>query len=130
MKRVLFVCVHNSGRSQMAAALMERLANGAVAVDSAGTMPSNAVNPVVVEAMKEKGLDVSNGKPKLLTQEMADAADRIITMGCSIEETCPATFVLTEDWELEDPAGKPIEQVRAIQDEVEVRVKRLLAELA
>ena len=129
MKRVLFVCVHNSGRSQMAAALMERLANGAVAVDSAGTMPSNAVNPVVVEAMKEKGLDVSNGKPKLLTQEMADAADRIITMGCSIEETCPATFVLTEDWELEDPAGKPIEQVRAIRDEVQVRVKRLLAEL-
>ena len=113
----------------MAAALMERLANGAVAVDSAGTMPSNAVNPVVVEAMKEKGLDASNGKPKLLTQEMADAADRIITMGCSIEETCPATFVLTEDWELEDPAGKPIEQVRAIRDEVQVRVKRLLAEL-
>ncbi len=129
MKRVLFVCVHNSGRSQMAAALMEHHANGAVAVDSAGTAPSDAVNPVVVAAMKEKGLDVSKGKPKLLTQEMADAADRIITMGCSIEETCPATFVPTEDWELDDPAGKAIEQVRAIRDEVQVRVKRLLAEL-
>lgn len=129
MKRVLFVCVHNSGRSQMAAAFMERLANGVVAVDSAGTVPSDAVNPVVVDAMKEKGLDVSEGKPKLLTQDIADAADRIITMGCSIEETCPATFVPTEDWGLEDPAGKPIERVRAIRDEVEVRVKQLLTEL-
>ncbi len=129
MKRVLFVCVHNSGRSQMAAAFMEYHAKGAVAVDSAGTVPSDAVNPVVVAALKEKGLDISKGKPKLLTQEMADAADRIITMGCSIEETCPATFVLTEDWGLDDPAGKAIEQVRAIRDEVQVRVKRLLAEL-
>ena len=129
MKRVLFVCVHNSGRSQMAAAFMERLANGVVAVDSAGTVPSDAVNPVVVDAMREKGIDVSEGKPKLLTQDMADAADRIITMGCSIEETCPATFVPTEDWGLEDPAGKAIDEVRAIRDEVQVRVKRLLAEL-
>ena len=108
---------------------MKRLANGVVAVDSAGTVPSDAVNPVVVDAMKEKGLDVSEGKPKLLTQDMADAADRIITMGCSIEEACPATFVPTEDWGLEDPAGKAIEEVRAIRDEVQVRVKRLLAEL-
>ena len=129
MKRVLFVCVHNSGRSQMATAFMERLANGVVAVDSAGTVPSDAVNPVVVDAMKEKGLDVSEGKPKLLTQDMADAADRIITMGCSIEEACPATFVPTEDWGLKDPAGKAIDEVRAIRDEVQVRVKRLLAEL-
>ena len=129
MKRVLFVCVHNSGRSQMAAAFMEHNAKGAVAVDSAGTVPSDAVNPVVVEAMKEKGLDVSEGKPKLLTQEMADAADRIITMGCSIEEACPTTCVPTEDWGFEDPAGKSIEQVRAIRDEVQVRVKHLLAEL-
>ena len=129
MKRVLFVCVHNSGRSQMAAAFMERLANGVVAVDSAGTVPSDAVNPVVVDAMREKGIDVSEGKPKLLTQDMADAADRIITMGCSIEEACPATFVPTEDWGLEDPAGKAIDEVRAIRDEVQVRVKRLLAEL-
>ena len=113
----------------MAAAFMERLANGVVAVDSAGTVPSDAVNPVVVDAMKEKGLDVSEGKPKLLTQDMADAADRIITMGCSIEEACPATFVPTEDWGLKDPAGKAIEEVRAIRDEVQVRVKRLLAEL-
>ncbi len=129
MKRVLFVCVHNSGRSQMAAAFMERHANGAVAADSAGTIPSDSVNPVVVEAMKEKGLDVSDGNPKLLTQDMADLADRIITMGCSIEETCPTTFVPTEDWGLDDPAGKAIEQVRAIRDEVQVRVKQLLAEL-
>jgi arsenate reductase len=129
MKQVLFVCLHNSGRSQMAAAFMERLANGVVAVDSAGTMPSDTVNPVVVDAMKEKGLDVSEGKPKLLTQDMADAADRIITMGCSIEEACPATFVPNEDWGLEDPSGKAIEEVRAIRDEVQVRVKRLLAEL-
>ena len=129
MKQVLFVCLHNSGRSQMAAAFMERLANGVVAVDSAGTMPSDTVNPVVVDAMKEKGLDVSEGKPKLLTQDMTDAADRIITMGCSIEEACPATFVPNEDWGLEDPSGKAIEEVRAIRDEVQVRVKRLLAEL-
>ncbi|MBI2855229.1 MAG: arsenate reductase ArsC [Chloroflexi bacterium] len=129
MKRVLFVCVHNSGRSQMAEAFLKHFSLGAVESESAGTVPSEQVNPVVAEAMREKGIDLYHYAPKLLTQDMVDRADRVITMGCSIEEACPAVFVPAEDWGLEDPEGKPLEKVRGIRDQIEERVKGLLAEL-
>ena len=89
----------------MAAAFLEKLAGGRVEVDSAGTQPSDAVNPAVVEVMREKGIDVSDNNPKLLTQDMVDESDKVITMGCSIEEACPTVFVPSEDWGLEDPRG-------------------------
>ena len=129
VKRVLFVCVHNSGRSQMAAAFAKALGRGRVQAESAGTMPSPHVNTLVVEAMKEKGIDISRNTPKLLTQEMADRADRIITMGCSVEEACPALFLPVEDWGLDDPEGKPMAEVRRIRDVIEGKVKELLAGL-
>ncbi len=129
MKRILFVCVHNSGRSQMAEAFARRIARGAISVESAGTIPSNKLNPMVVAVMRDKGIDMSLNIPKLLTQEMVDRADRVITMGCSIEEACPAGFVPSEDWGLEDPEGKSIDEVRRISDQVEAKVEELLNEL-
>lgn len=129
MKRVLFVCVHNSGRSQMAEALLNRMADGKAVAESAGTEPTEAVNPNAVKAMQELGIDISTARPKLLTQEMVDRADRVITMGCSVEESCPALFLPNvEDWGLEDPAGKPLEKVRGIRDEIVRRVQALLQE--
>jgi len=113
----------------MAEAFLRRLAQGAVEAESARTMPSERVNPVVVEVMKEKGIDISQSRPKLLTPEMAERADRVVTKGCSVERTCPASFVPSEDWGLEDPEGKPVEEVRHIRDEIEEKSKRLLAEL-
>jgi len=113
----------------MAEAFLRRLAQGAVEAESAGTVPSERVNPAVVEVMKEKGIDISQNRPKLLTPEMAERADRVVTMGCSVEKTCPAISVPSEDWGLEDPEGKPIEEVRHIRDQIEGKVKRLLAEL-
>lgn len=126
--RVLFVCVHNAGRSQMAKAFFNAMAGGRGVAESAGTIPAEQVNPVVVDAMKEVGLDVSDSKPRLLTQEMLEGVDRVITMGCSVEEACPLVFVPAEDWGLEDPAGKPIEVVRRIRDEIRERVAKLLEE--
>ena len=130
MKRVLFVCVHNAGRSQMALAYLRALGDGRVEAESAGTEPAPQVNPVVVEAMKEKGIDVSEEQPKLLTQGMVDGADRVITMGCSVEDACPAVFMPTEDWALEDPQGKSLDEVRRIRDDIERRVRVLIAELS
>ncbi len=131
MKRVLFVCVHNSGRSQMAEALFNRLAEGRGAAESAGTEPGGAVNPNAVRAMAELGIDISGARPKILTQEMVDRADRVITMGCSVEESCPALFLPNvEDWGLEDPAGQPLEKVRGIRDEIAGRIRGLLRELS
>ena len=127
MRRILFVCVHNSGRSQMAEAFTRRLAGDAIEVASAGTMPSDRVNPVVAEVMLEKGIDLSGNRPKLLTAEMAERADRLVTMGCSLEEACPVPAE-AEDWGLDDPAGKPAEEVRRIRDTVEEKVKLLLEE--
>ncbi len=124
--KVLFVCVHNSGRSQMAEAFFNALAGGRGAAESAGTMPARHVNPVVVEAMREVGLDISENKPKVLTPEMVQQADKVITMGCSVEGVCPVTFVPSEDWGLEDPAGRPIEVVRRIRDEIRERVVKML----
>lgn len=126
MKTVLFVCVHNSGRSQMAEAFFNHYAGGKARAISAGTSPANAVNPTVVEAMREAGIDISGNKPKLLTPDLMDRADMVITMGCGPEAACPATWVETEDWALEDPAGQPLEKVREIRDEVRRRVLKLL----
>ncbi|MBI4282524.1 MAG: arsenate reductase ArsC [Chloroflexi bacterium] len=126
--RVLFVCVHNSGRSQMAEAFFNRSAQGTATAQSAGTQPEEQVNPAVVQAMVEVGIDLSKKRPQLLTQEMLDEADRVITMGCNVEEACPANMVLTEDWALEDPKGKSLAKVREIRDQIEARVVKMLAE--
>lgn len=129
MKKVLFVCVHNAGRSQMAQAFFNEMAKGKAKGSSAGTQPSEKVNPTVVKVMREVGIDISRRKPRMLTFEMLEDADRVITMGCSVEKACPATFVPTEDWKLNDPEGKPIAKVRQIRDEVKARVERLIKEL-
>ena len=129
MKTALFICVHNSGRSQMAEAFFNKIAkDGAVAV-SAGTNPAAYINPLVVRVMAELGIDISQQKPKALTLEMLEKADRAITMGCGVAETCPASFVPTEDWELDDPEGKSLEEVRKIRDEIKARVAALVKEL-
>jgi arsenate reductase len=124
--KVLFVCVHNSGRSQMAEAFARELGAGAVEVESAGTVPGGRLNPVVVEAMAESGIDISGATPKIIEQSMVDAADLVYTMGCAIDEACPAVFIPSEDWGLDDPAGQPIETVRVIRDQVEARVHEML----
>jgi arsenate reductase len=129
MKNVLFVCVHNAGRSQMAEAFFNQIAKGKAEGSSAGTEPSEEVNPTVVKAMREVGIDIGHHRPRMLTSEMLEEADQVITMGCSVEKACPATFVPTEDWQLDDPEGKPIEQVRQIRDEIKDRVERLAREL-
>lgn len=129
MKRFLFVCVHNSGRSQMAEALCNHLSGGMATAESAGTEPGERINPNAVDVMAELGIDIAGAKPKLITQEMVDLADRVITMGCAVEESCPALFLPNvEDWALEDPAGKPLAKVREIRDEIAARVKALLDE--
>ncbi|MFQ5826237.1 MAG: arsenate reductase ArsC [Dehalococcoidia bacterium] len=129
MKTVLFVCVHNSGRSQMAEAFLNRLAKGKVKALSAGTDPADTIDPTVVEAMREVGIDISDNRPKALTPEMVEQADRVVTMGCGVEGVCPATFVETEDWALEDPKGKPLGKVREIRDEIEARLMKMLEEV-
>ncbi len=125
---VLFVCVHNAGRSQMAAALLDHHARGQVIVRSAGSAPADSINPAVVAAMAEIGLDLSGEFPKPLTDDTVRAADVVITMGCG--DACPVyPGKRYLDWELEDPAGKTVEQVRPIRDEIDRRVTALLAEL-
>ena len=126
MKMVLFVCVHNAGRSQMAEAFLNAADSDLLQAESAGTMPTERVNPVVAEAMLEAGIDIRDNSPKVLTQEMADDADLIITMGCAIDDACPATFLPAEDWGLDDPAGQPIDTVRRIRDQIKVKVAELL----
>jgi arsenate reductase len=128
---VLFVYVHNSGRSQMAAAFFSLMAKGKAKAFSAGTKPADTVNPVVVEAMREVGIDISGNKPQMLTMDLVEQADRMITMGCGAdaEAICPAGFLETEDRALDDPHGKPIEEVRKIRDEVKRRVEKLIVDL-
>lgn len=128
MKKVLFVCVENSARSQMAEAFFNRMARTARA-ESAGTKPAAAVNPMAVKVMREVGIDISAAKPKKLTLEMLEAADRVITMGCISGELCPASLVPTEDWKIEDPAGKSIEKFREIRDLIRAKVEHLVGEL-
>lgn len=129
MKKVLFVCVHNSGRSQMAEAFFNQLAKGEAVATSAGTRPAAHVDRNVADAMCEVGIDIRQQRPKPLTFEMLESADRVITMGCGVEEVCPASFIPTEDWTLEDPEGKPIEKVRQIRDQIRVKVEVLVKEL-
>jgi len=130
MKRVLFVCVENAGRSQVAEAFANHYGKGKLVASSAGVMLADKVNPVVVEVMKEKGIDISMNKPKLLTIKMAEEADQIITMGCSVEKFCPAPLLKNViDWRLEDPKGKPLDKVRKIRDKIEAKVLKLIAEI-
>ncbi len=129
MKKVLFVCVHNSGRSQMAAAFFNSLAEGKAIATSAGTRTAAHVDSNVADAMCEVGIDIRQQRPKPLTFEMVESTDRVITMGCGVEEVCPASFIPTEDWILEDPEGKPIEEVRKIRDQIRVKVEVLVKEL-
>ena len=125
---VLFVCVHNAGRSQMAEALLDHYANGSVRVRSAGSTPADEINPTVVEAMAEVGLDLSKEFPKALNDEAVRDADAIITMGCG--DACPIyPGKRYLDWELPDPAGRSLEEVRSIRDEIDRRVQALLREL-
>jgi arsenate reductase (thioredoxin) len=129
MPEVLFVCVHNAGRSQMAAALLDHVAAGRVTVRSAGSEPADRINPRVVAAMEEVGLDVSREHPKPLTGDAVEAADVVITMGCG--DACPIyPGKHYEDWELDDPAATDLDGVRRIRDEITERVRRLVGELA
>nr|BFD88326.1 arsenate reductase ArsC [Streptomyces sp. Xyl84] len=125
---VLFVCVHNAGRSQMAAAFLTHLGQGGIEVRSAGSAPAGTVNPAVVEAMAEVGIDINAETPKALTVEAVQASDVVITMGCG--DACPV-FPGKKylDWQLADPAGRGIDAVRPIRDEIERRIRRLIAEL-
>jgi len=129
MKKILFVCVENAGRSQIAEAFAKTYGEGKLEATSAGTMPTNEVNPVVVQVMREKGIALSTNKPKLITREMVQDADTIIVMGCSAEGFCPAPLLnKVVDWGIEDPKGKPIEKVREIRDEIERKVRKLADE--
>jgi arsenate reductase len=125
---VLFVCVHNAGRSQMAAGFLTHLSAGAIEVRSAGSLPADQVNPAAVEAMAEVGIDITAEVPKLLTTDAVQASDVVITMGCG--DACPIypgrRYL---DWDLEDPAGKGVESVRPIRDDIHARVQALIAEL-
>ena len=125
---VLFVCVHNAGRSQMAAGFMNSLGAGRVEVLSAGSAPKDSINPIAVQAMQEVGIDISNNVPKVLTPEVVQESDAVITMGCG--DACPFyPGKRYEDWVLDDPAGQGIESVRVIRDEIKKRVEQLLSEL-
>jgi arsenate reductase len=127
MKKILFVCVENAGRSQMAEAFAKKYGENNINASSAGNKPADKVNPVVVEAMKEKGIDISLNKPKILTYPMTQDVDLIVTMGCNDQGICPGPFFKpTIEWKLEDPKGKPIEKVREIRDEIERRVQKLI----
>ncbi len=125
---VLFVCVHNAGRSQMAAAYLQQLAGDRIDALSAGTEPANAINPVVIDVMAEKGIDLRSAHPRLLTDELASEADVVITMGCG--DACPVyPGRRREDWELDDPSGQDLDTVRRIRDEIDGRVHHLVDEL-
>ncbi|MDE0573086.1 arsenate reductase ArsC [Demequina sp. B12] len=125
---VIFVCIHNAGRSQMAAGYMRHLSGGAVEVRSAGSMPADQINPVAVEAMLEEGIDIREEQPKVLTPEAVEASDAVITMGCG--DACPFyPGKRYEDWKLDDPAGQGIDSVRPIRDDIKGRVEALLADL-
>ncbi|MGA3404279.1 MAG: arsenate reductase ArsC [Candidatus Bathyarchaeia archaeon] len=128
MKRALFVCVENAGRSQMAEAIARAYG---VDASSAGTIPASAVNSTVVEAMKERGFNLASNKPKMLTNQMIEEADYVVTMGCRVEDVCPKPLIVKMekklvDWHIDDPKGKPIEEVRKIRSEIESKVLELL----
>ncbi|WP_157156698.1 MULTISPECIES: arsenate reductase ArsC [unclassified Diaminobutyricimonas] len=125
---VLFVCVHNAGRSQMAAGYLQALAGDRVQVLSAGSEPKDQINPVAIEAMREEGIDIADNTPKILTTEAVKESDVVITMGCG--DVCPIfPGKRYEDWELDDPAGQSIDNVRPIRDDIKARIENLLAEI-
>jgi arsenate reductase len=125
---VLFVCVHNAGRSQMAAGWLAQLAGDRIEIRSAGSAPADQINPVAVEAMREVGIDITAAHPKILTTEAVQASDVVITMGCG--DACPIfPGKRYEDWKLDDPAGQGLEAVRPIRDEIRVRIEELVADL-
>ncbi len=125
---ILFVCVHNAGRSQIAAGFMQELGGDRVEVLSAGSTPKDSINPIAVEAMKEVGIDISNYQPKILTTKAVLESDVVITMGCG--DACPIyPGKRYEDWDLQDPAGQDIEFVRGVRNDIKARVEKLLAEL-
>ena len=126
MLNIMFVCMQNSGRSQMAEAMLNKLAAGRVRAFSAGTKPAKETDPTVVEAMRESGIEIGHHTPKRLTIEMIRQADRVITMGCGVEEVCPGIFVETEDWSIDDPGEKPLGKVREIREQIQAKVLKLL----
>ncbi|MGC8833542.1 MAG: arsenate reductase ArsC [Armatimonadota bacterium] len=124
------MCVHNSGRSQMAEAIFNHFAKGKAKAVSAGTQPGAEVNPLAIQALSEIGVPTDGLHPKMLTREMLQQSNRVITMGCGVQESCPALLHgINEDWGLDDPSGQPIEKVREIRDQIVVLVKKLLQEL-
>ena len=126
---VLFVCIHNAGRSQMAAGYLRHLAGDRIEVRSAGSMPADQINPIAVEAMREEGIDITTEQPKVLTPEAVQASDVVITMGCG--DACPYyPGKRYEDWKLDDPAGQGIDAVRPIRDDIRARIEGLIASLA
>lgn len=130
MKKVVFVCVENSARSQMAEAFAKHYGKNRIEVMSAGTKPAERVNPLAIQVMKEKGIDISKNKPKAIDYRDIEDADMIITMGCGAGGFCPASFLeRVLEWGIEDPKGKTIEEVRKIRDEIERRVKRLIDDI-
>ena len=125
---VLFVCIHNAGRSQMAAGYLSSLSGGAITVRSGGSEPGNQINPIAIQAMAEEGIDISHGVPQLMTTEQVRDSDVVITMGCG--DVCPIfPGKRYEDWELTDPAGRTLDEVRPIRDEIKARVEALLGQL-
>ena len=127
-KTILFVCVENAGRSQMAEAFFEKYSPEGYQAASAGTKPISEINPIAIEAMNEVGIDITSQKSKELTEGMIRTSDKIINMGCMEKEACPSLFLNNLlDWNMEDPKGKPIEKVREIRDEIDQRVKELVA---
>jgi protein-tyrosine-phosphatase len=130
MKKVLFACVENAGRSQMAEGFFKKLAPDGYQGISAGTVPVSEINPLAVQAMKEVDIDISHNKSKLVTTEMISESDSVVNMGCMDKESCPALFVEdVAEWGIEDPKGKPIEDIRRIRDSIEIKVKELVSEL-
>jgi arsenate reductase len=129
-KKILFVCVENAGRSQMAEGFFRKLTLPEFLPQSAGTKPTNEINPLVVQVMKEIGIDITGQKPKVLSDEMIKKSVKVVNMGCVDKEFCPVLFVNNViDWNIPDPKNKPIEQVRKIRDEIEIKVKELVSSL-
>ncbi len=132
MPRVVFVCVHNAGRSQIAEAMFNQLAPAPLRAASAGTEPAAQVNPVVAQALSEIGLDISGRTPQLLTPELLGDRPLVVTMGCGVDRRCPALLGVRvdEDWDLPDPSGQPLEVVRSLRDQIRVRVEELIRRLS
>jgi len=128
MKHILFVCVENACRSQMAEGFLNALAGSRVSAKSAGNMPAKKVNPLAIQVMKEVGIDISHRKPKMITAEMVQEADKVVLMGCS-KNACPIVPKEVEDWQIEDPAGKNIEKFREARDVIKKKVEKLIAEI-